>query len=126
MVMDNKGSRRLAGIACLGVALGQYGLPGQPGADFPIYSKPPETTFSCAELDPGFYADPEAECQTYHRCGDSAKPILTLLCPNGTLYNQQYFVCDWWFNVDCSVAQDLYGINEDIARAAEEANELRR
>ena len=22
---------------------------------------------------------------------------------SGTLYNQQYFVCDWWFNVDCSV-----------------------
>ena len=40
---------------------------------------------------------------THHRCGDSAEPILTLLCPNGTLYNQQYFVCDWWFNVDCSV-----------------------
>ena len=40
-------------------------------------------------------------CQ--HRCGNSAEPILTLLCPNGTLYNQQYFVCDWWFNVDCSV-----------------------
>ena len=26
-----------------------------------------------------------------------------MLCPNGTLYNQQYFICDWWFNVDCSV-----------------------
>ena len=39
----------------------------------------------------------------YFRCGESDKPILTLLCPNGTLYNQQYFVCDWWFNVDCSV-----------------------
>ena len=42
-------------------------------------------------------------CLCQHRCGDSAEPILTLLCPNGTLYNQQYFVCDWWFNVDCSV-----------------------
>ena len=26
----------------------------------------------------------------------------SLLCPNGTLFNQQYFICDWWFNVDCS------------------------
>ena len=25
------------------------------------------------------------------------------LCPNGTLFNQQYFICDWWFNVDCSL-----------------------
>ena len=42
----------------------------------------------------------------YHVCGSDASrpaPISSLLCPNGTLYNQQYFVCDWWFNVDCSV-----------------------
>ena len=43
-------------------------------------------------------------------CGDSAEPILTLLCPNGTLYNQQYFVCDWWFNVDCSVVRKQLSI----------------
>ena len=28
---------------------------------------------------------------------------LSVLTISGTLYNQQYFVCDWWFNVDCSV-----------------------
>lgn len=114
------------GIACFGVALGQFGLPGQPGADFPIYAKPPTTTFSCAALDPGFYADPEAECQTYHRCGDSDEPILTLLCPNGTLYNQQYFVCDWWFNVDCSQAEDFYSLNADVKAAGEAATEAAR
>jgi hypothetical protein len=21
------------------------------------------------------------------------------LCPNGTMFNQQYFVCDWWYNL---------------------------
>ena len=47
----------------------------------------------------------ETDCQVYHVCGaqDAVSPISSLLCPNGTLYNQQYFVCDWWFNVDCSV-----------------------
>ena len=48
----------------------------------------------------------ETDCQVYHVCGSDASrpaPISSLLCPNGTLYNQQYFVCDWWFNVDCSV-----------------------
>ena len=39
----------------------------------------------------------------------------SLLCPNGTLFNQQYFICDWWFNVDCSLAEEFYSLNEDIA-----------
>merc|ERR1712127_1097481 len=97
----------LAIASVVGAAQAQFGLPGSPGQDFPIYGRPPVTTFSCAEPDPGFYADPEAECQSYHRCGVEDSPLSTLLCPNGTLYNQQYFVCDWWFNVDCSVAEDL-------------------
>ena len=51
----------------------------------------------------------ETDCQVYHVCGaqDAVSPISSLLCPNGTLYNQQYFVCDWWFNVDCSVVSIL-------------------
>ena len=36
----------------------------------------------------------------------------------GTLFNQQYFICDWWFNVDCSQAEDFYSLNEDVAAAA--------
>ena len=50
----------------------------------------------------------ETDCQAYHVCGPdngNPEPLSTLLCPNGTLYNQQYFVCDWWFNVDCSVVR---------------------
>lgn len=29
------------------------------------------------------------------------------MCPNGTIFNQAYFICDWWFNVDCSEAEAL-------------------
>jgi hypothetical protein len=97
------------------------GLPGVPGRDFPVHATPPKTSFSCEVLDPGFYADIEADCQTYHRCGERTQPILSLLCPNGTLYNQQYFVCDWWFNVDCSVAEDLYYLNDAFNEALAEA-----
>ena len=53
----------------------------------------------------GYYADPEAECQAFHICanfGDANLVKYSFLCPNGTLFNQQYFICDWWFNVDCS------------------------
>lgn len=36
----------------------------------------------------------------------------SFLCPNGTLFNQQFLVCDWWFHVTCSDAQKFYPINE--------------
>ena len=45
----------------------------------------------------------------------------SFLCPNGTIFQQQYFVCDWWFNVDCSLAESLYSINDENA-AEREAN----
>merc|ERR1712106_987071 len=32
---------------------------------------------------------------------------------------QQYFVCDWWFNVDCSLAESLYSLNDDNAAERE-------
>ena len=109
--------------------LAESTIPGGPGVDYPTFSAPPPTTFSCSGLVQGYYADQvtgagrnlkaespaaadtlvcvqETDCQVYHVCGSDASrpaPISSLLCPNGTLYNQQYFVCDWWFNVDCSV-----------------------
>ncbi|KAG7177797.1 putative Chitin binding Peritrophin-A domain-containing protein 29 [Homarus americanus] len=38
----------------------------------------------------------------------------SFLCPNGTLFNQEYFVCDWWYNVDCNEAISSYGLNARI------------
>ena len=37
----------------------------------------------------------------------------SFVCPNGTLFNQQYFVCDWWFNVDCAKAESFYSLNTE-------------
>ena len=66
-------------------ALGEA-IPGEPGEDYPIYSEVPETSFTCdGQVEGGYYSDPEAECQAFHICGD----------PNGSLFNQEYFVCDW-------------------------------
>merc|ERR1719309_1721008 len=99
-------------------------IPGIPGEDYPIYSEVPETSFFCdGQVDGGYYGDPEAECQAFHICASDGNGGLTkysFLCPNGTLFNQRYFVCDWWFNVDCSQAEQLYSINEDIAREREQ------
>ena len=66
----------------------------------------------------GYYADPEAECQVFHICtadGQGGLAKYSFLCPNGTVFNQNYFICDWWFNFDCSEAEGLYSLNDDIA-----------
>merc|ERR1712128_156934 len=105
-------------------ALGEA-IPGEPGEDYPIYSEVPETSFACdGQVEGGYYSDPEAECQVFHICGGGSAGSLikySFLCPNGSLFNQEYFVCDWWFNVDCSQAENFYSLNDEIA-AEREAN----
>jgi len=100
-------------------------IPGVPGDDYPIYAEVPDTSFLCdGQAEGGYYADVEAECQVFHICGSDGNGGLTkysFLCPNGTLFNQQYFVCDWWFNVDCSLAEQFYALNDQIA-AERDAN----
>ena len=83
-------------------------VPGVPGEDYPILSSPPDTSFVCDGYVSGYYADTEARCQAFHVCADGGRVgqiKYTFLCPNGTLFNQNYFTCDWWFNVDCSQVQ---------------------
>ena len=98
-------------------------IPGVPGEDYPIYAEVPETGFVCdGQVDGGYYADPEAECQAFHICtadGAGGLAKYSFLCPNGTLFNQNYFICDWWFNFDCSTAEDLYSLNDEIAAQRE-------
>merc|ERR1711862_5728 len=98
-------------------------IPGVPGEDYPIYAEVPESGFSCeGQVDGGYYADPEAECQAFHICtadGAGGLAKYSFLCPNGTLFNQNYFICDWWFNFDCSTAEDLYSLNDEIAAERE-------
>jgi len=93
-------------------------IPGEPLTDYPIYSTVEETSFSCDGLIfGGYYADPEMECQAYHVClQDPINPSslypVSFLCPNGTIFSQEIFTCDWWFNVDCSSSTGLYGAAE--------------
>merc|ERR1712168_486784 len=101
-------------------------IPGVPGEDYPIYAEVPESGFSCeGQVDGGYYADPEAECQAFHICtadGAGGLAKYSFLCPNGTLFNQNYFICDWWFNFDCSEAEGLYSLNDEIAAEREAAS----
>ncbi|XP_064082665.1 pro-resilin-like [Macrobrachium nipponense] len=93
---------------------------GVPGEDYPILASVPDTGFDCnAQNVPGYYADtdPEAGCQVFHICQDrpnGRRQQDSFLCPNGTIFNQQYLVCDWWFNFDCADAEDFYSVNELI------------
>jgi len=110
------------------LAMLQSAVPGVPGEDYPIYAEVPETAFSCeGQVDGGYYADPEAECQVFHICtaeGAGGLAQYSFLCPNGTLFNQNYFICDWWFNFDCAEAEGLYSLNDEYAaeRAALDAS----
>ena len=103
-------------------------IPGVPGDDYPIFAQVPDTSFLCdGQSEGGYYADPEAECQVFHICGNDGNGGLTkysFLCPNGTIFQQQYFVCDWWFNVDCSKVEDLYYLNQEIGSGSEDTGEF--
>ncbi|XP_066990435.1 uncharacterized protein [Macrobrachium rosenbergii] len=89
-------------------------LPGVPGLDYPIISTVPYTNFYCSNMPwPGFYADTEARCQLWHYCDLEGRQA-SFLCPNGTIFNQAFFVCDWWYNFDCPSAPYLYSMNERV------------
>ncbi|ODM99473.1 hypothetical protein Ocin01_07208 [Orchesella cincta] len=88
-------------------------IPGEAGIDYPIYGEIPRTQFSCKDHQwPGYYADTQARCQVFWIC--QKHRMDGFLCPNGTLFNQQVFVCDWWFNVDCGAAPEFYSRNQFV------------
>lgn len=39
------------------------------------------------------------------------------LCPNGTLFNQESRVCEWWFNVECKASHRNFKINADLYKS---------
>jgi len=102
-------------------------VPGTPGEDYPILAEVPETGFTCdGQVEGGYYADPDTECQAFHVCtadGQGGLAKYSFLCPNGTIFNQGYFICDWWFNFDCAEAEGLFSLNEDIAAEREAASQ---
>nr|XP_053652622.1 uncharacterized protein LOC128702404 [Cherax quadricarinatus] len=91
---------------------------GVAGKDYPTLRQVPTTSFTCHDLLPGIYADPDAACQVYHMCLHGGA-LHSFLCPNGTLFNQEYFVCDLWFNVDCARATSFYALNQYIYKDPE-------
>lgn len=100
------------------------GIPGQAGKDYPTFVTIPKTSFSCANMPTnGYYADTEASCQVVHLCQFGGTQD-SFLCPNGTIFNQQKFSCQWWFEVDCGTAPKFYGLNDNFNREPNAGNEL--
>ncbi|KAG8188355.1 hypothetical protein JTE90_022555 [Oedothorax gibbosus] len=91
-------------------------IPGEAGKDFPVLKEIPPTYFSCDNRASGFYADIEHRCQVYHQCSDNSKQQ-SFLCPNGTIFNQVTFVCEWWHNVDCAKSEQHFDKNNDLYKA---------
>ena len=72
----------------------------------------------------GFYADVDTRCQVFHVCASipDAEPIKSsFLCPNGTIFNQEVFVCQWWPDVDCATSSNFYNLNSNIGKVPESA-----
>jgi hypothetical protein len=60
-------------------------------------------TFDCTDRAVGFYADTEHHCQIFHICDEDGRRI-PYICANETSFNQEFRVCDWEYNFDCSQA----------------------
>lgn len=126
--------RQLLAVLVVGWCGGQQELdslrqtvPGEPGLDYPILANIPETSFQCqGKVFGGFYADPDTRCQVYHVCvQDSEQTLLPIsfLCPNGTVFNQELFTCEWWFNADCTQATTFYQKNDGLFSGGGEGGE---
>ncbi|XP_047473429.1 mucin-5AC-like [Penaeus chinensis] len=93
-------------------------VPGLGGVDYPILQAIPKTSFRCTKemrLSGRMFADPETACQVYHVC--SGHQTFSFLCPRGTIFHQDTFVCQWWFTVDCQAqAQKLAQIQAQNGR----------
>uniref|UniRef100_T1IU45 Chitin-binding type-2 domain-containing protein n=1 Tax=Strigamia maritima TaxID=126957 RepID=T1IU45_STRMM len=60
----------------------------------------------------------EARCQVFHICQFSGRQD-SFLCPNGTVFDQRYFVCNWWFNVDCNLSPTFYSLNSQLFKSSD-------
>ncbi|KAK9890984.1 hypothetical protein WA026_013322 [Henosepilachna vigintioctopunctata] len=68
-------------------------------------------SFDCSKRAIGFYADVEYNCQFFHMCDQNGRRV-PHMCANDTTFNQEYRICDWHYNFNCSEAPMWYYLNE--------------
>ena len=63
-------------------------IPGVPEQDYATYTSVPKTGFQCSDHQwPGYYADPEAQCQVFHICQANGA-MNSFVCPGSLILNQ--------------------------------------
>ncbi|XP_060523974.1 uncharacterized protein LOC132700579 [Cylas formicarius] len=70
----------------------------------------PKKSFSCEGRSWGYYADVTTGCQVYHMC-DGLGRQFSYRCPKDTLFQQRMLICDHWYMVNCSKAEQDYSAN---------------
>merc|ERR1739844_728142 len=108
--MNNNGkvSYTLTALAVVGIAALVIGQD--------LREIPTDLNFSCEGRAYGYYADPATNCQVFHiRLGDGDIKW-SFLCPNQTIFNQQYFVCDYAINVECNNVESFYNLNANFGQ----------
>ncbi|KAM7356400.1 cracked isoform 1-T3 [Cochliomyia hominivorax] len=68
-------------------------------------------SFDCKNRPVGFYADMEYNCQIFHMCDEEGNRI-PHLCANETSFNQEYRICDWDYNFNCTESPKWFYLNE--------------
>ncbi|KAI2802665.1 hypothetical protein BLOT_010124 [Blomia tropicalis] len=95
------------------------GIPGVAGKDYPKLTHIPKTSFNCGRQPlNGYYADTETACQVVHMCQAGGVQD-SFLCPNGTIWNQEKFACQWWYEVSCATAPSFYALNNNLYKGKE-------
>merc|ERR1739846_102942 len=109
--MNNSGriSFTLTALAVVGIA--SVLVMGQDLSEIPT-----DLNFSCDGRAYGYYADPTTNCQVFHICLGDGDIKWSFLCPNQTIFNQQYFVCDHAINVECNNAESFYNLNANFGQ----------
>lgn len=51
--------------------------------------------------------------QVFHICGVGGAKH-SFLCPEGSVFNQQYLVCDWWYRAPCGESLFRHSSEYDI------------
>merc|ERR1712142_380587 len=85
------------------------------GADS-ILLAPYDDSFDCTDRQYGYYGDTANNCQVFHICYpyENAEGLVeetakwSFICPNQTLWSQEFLVCDHESNVDCSLTESFY------------------
>lgn len=57
--------------------------------------------------------------QVFHIC-EVGGAKHSFLCPSGSVFNQKYLVCDWWYDFVCENVQDLFSDQQELERLEQE------